>query len=142
MPAVISHGLGRSHTAKYALDHLDGAGLALRVMVGEAGWEHPPLHGAVLAQLASERAGVDAGDQRNVRLAQPFRERAPGEVVAVVRCVMLHHHPLHLGAAGLKPGTGKGLARLGGHAVVAHERIGEDQNLPRIRGVGEGLGGA
>ena len=93
----------------------------------------------MLAQPAGQRAGVDAGDAGDALGREPGAQRAGRGVVAVRVDVGLHHQPLHLDAVRLVGAVeAAGRARRG-HAVVADQRVGEDEDLAAVRRVGERL---
>ena len=108
-----------------ACDELAGLGF------GELAGEDAAAHRAAVAQAADERAGVDAGDRGDAAVAQPVEPAAlgGGRVLAVLGVA-------HDDASRVDP---VGLHRLGGDPVVADQRIGEGDDLPRVAGVGDRL---
>ena len=99
----------------------------VRVRLARRG--HDAAQAAVRAQVAGERAGVHAGDGRDRRVAQ---ER--GQLAGVVengRRGVGHDERT-------QPRPGR-LVLVGKAAVVADERVGHDDDLAGIRGVGADL---
>ncbi len=93
----------------------------------------------MFAQPAGQRARVDAGDSGNAFAAQPIPQGASRAVVAVCRNVMLDDQTLNLDPVRLEGSIeatgGSGLR----DAVVAGQWIGQDQDLPPVGGIGQGL---
>ena len=96
-----------------------------------AGREDAAAHRARVADVADERAGVDAGDRRDAAVAQPVQPAAlgAGRVLAVDR--LAHDRRARVDAVGLH--------RLGADAVVADVRVGEGDELAGEGRVGHRL---
>jgi hypothetical protein len=93
-------GLARRHQIEdLAHDHFVG-GVA-RLIPGRAVGQQPALHGAVLADLAGQGAGVRPADGRDLLGLQPFAQRARGRGMAIGRMVVLHDEALDLDTVGL-----------------------------------------
>ena len=102
-----------------------------RLGLGDRGREDAAAHRPAVAQVADQGAGVDAADPRRAGHVEPVEPAAlgGGGVLAVLR--VAHHDP-----AGV---DGFGLHRRAGDAVVADQRVGEDDDLARVGGVGDRL---
>ncbi len=116
-------GLGEVGTVHRGL----GGDLFARFVLGRAGREDAAAHRAAIADVADDGAGVDAADPRHAAVGEPVEPAAlrGGNVLAVLGIA-------HDDAAGV---DAIGLHRRGGDAVVADQRVGEDDDLPRVRGI-------
>src|SRR4051812_41887095 len=108
-----------------ALDEL--ARLALAHRAGE----DAAAHGAAVAQVPHERARVHAGEAGHAAVGEPVQPPALGarRVLAVDR--RAHDHPARV--------DGVGLHGLAADPVVADVRVGEDDDLAAVAGVGDRL---
>ena len=95
------------------------------------GAEDAAAHRAGVADMADERARVDAGDGGDAAVAKPVEPAAlgGGGVLGVAGVA----HDRRAGVDAVR------LHGLLGDAVVADHRVGEGDELPRVRGVGDGL---
>ena len=102
-----------------------------RLGLRRLGREDPAAHRAAVADVADQGAGVDAADRRHAAVAEPVEPAAlgGGDVLAVLGVA-------HDDAAGV---DAVGLHRRRRDAVVADQRIGEDDDLARVGGVGDRL---
>ena len=100
-----------------------------RVRVGLAGRGDDAALAAGLAQVAGERAGVDAGDGRDRRVAQERDELARA----------VEHGGRRVGDDERRAATAARLVVVGQPPVVADERVGHDHDLAGVRGVGADL---
>ena len=91
----------------------------------------PPRIAPRVADVADQRAGVDAADARHAAVAEPVEPASlgGGDVLAVLGVA-------HDDAAGV---DAVGLHRRGGDPVVADQRVGEDDDLAGVGGVGDRL---
>ena len=98
-------------------------------------------HHTMLAQHLGQFAGIDARDGRHLLALEPVGQCLHAVPVAILLAVVAHDEcagidtvALHVrGQAVLLEGDGR-------HAIVAHQREGECQQLPCIRGIREALG--
>ena len=127
-----------------AADQVDGLrvdeGLVLvRVVLladGDAG-----ERGSLLAEVGDHLAGVDAGDGGDALASAPLGKRLDGGPVAVLQGVVLDNDTRGLDVGGLEVAEQTVLVTgSGGHTVVANQRLGEDEDLATVGGVGHGLG--
>ena len=112
------------------LPALDGGrGRAGRVLVRVAGRGHDAAQAAVRAEVAGQRARVDAGDRRDRVVAQQ-RGQLAGVIEDGGRRVGHDQRP--------EPRADR-LVVHGEPAVVADQRVGHDDDLAGVRGVGADL---
>jgi hypothetical protein len=100
-----------------------------QLIVGGAGGGQHAAHDALVSQVAHQRARVDLGNHRDVVGGEELLGvliRAP---VAGDGGELAYNQPLDV-----RPGR---FAVLGGRAIVADLRVGEDDDLPGVGGVGE-----
>ena len=134
---AIAHRCARRHLAKDFIAHFHRCGVVARV--GLAGRRHakPPLHRSMLAQLAGEQAGVDAGQTRNTLCQQPVMQRTAGCVMAVGVDIVLDHEALHLDVPRFVGSVQASRRARRWHAVAADERISQYKDLATVGRVGE-----
>ncbi len=102
-----------------------------RLGLGQLAGEHAAAHRALVADVAHQRAGVDAGERRDAAVRQPGEPAALGVRRVLAVDALAHDH-----RAGVH---GVGLHVVGRHAVVADQRVGEDDDLAAVAGVGDRL---
>lgn len=126
------------------LDQVDGAGVGVRLVLvgvvlladGEMG-----ERGALLAQEGDDGAGVDARDGGHALARAPLVQALDGGPVAVLLGYVGDDDTGALDVGGLEVLEQVVLVPLVGRdAVVADERLGEDQDLAAVRRVGHRLG--
>ena len=127
----------RRDAAKYLIAHFDGARRSLCLVEAHFRREEPALHRAPLTQTARERPRVDARYRRHLFRAQPLAKRSRCRMVAVRTAVRLHDKSLNLNATRLEGTVECALLARRRHAVVADERIGGDEDLALVRGIGQ-----
>ena len=128
-------GVGVGAVARYANDlvlaHQRRALAHLREQrgdIGVLGGNDGPL-GAMVADMAHERAGVDALDGHDALARQVVAEALLAAPAGGRGAHVAHHE---------RPQSRVlSLGVVGAHAVVAHLRIGEHHDLPRIGGIGD-----
>ncbi len=102
-----------------------------RLGLGRRGREDAAAHSAAVADVADQGAGVDAVDRRDAAVAEPVEPTAlgAGDVLAVLGVT-------HDDAAGV---DAVGLHRRRADPVVADQRVGEDDDLACVGGIGDRL---
>ena len=125
----------RRYPREHLRTHVDRRCGPLRLSQFQTAGIEPPLHGAALTQPLSQGASVDATEDRQAFVCEPGLERVTGEVMTEVPRQLLRNQALHLDPRRLKAGS----AGSGRHAVIAYERIREDQDLAGIRRVSQRL---
>ncbi len=93
--------------------------------------EHPAAHRAAIADVPDERAGVDPAQRGHAAVREPGQPPSLGARRVLAVHALAHHHRARVHAVRL--------TRLVRHAVVAHERVGEDDDLAVVARVGHGL---
>lgn len=97
--------------------------------------------GALVAQFLGEGAGVDAGNQGNALGFEPVSERGLCLPVAEVFGVFAHDHAFEVDGVAFKVFLKAAFVLFPpGHAVIAHQWKGEDEDLIFVGGVGETFG--
>jgi hypothetical protein len=97
--------------------------------------------GTLLAEVCHNLTGVDARDGWNTLTSTPFSKGLDGSPVAVLESIVLHNDARRLNVGRLEVSEQAVLIAGGrGHAVVADQRLGEDEDLAAVRGVRHGLG--
>jgi hypothetical protein len=95
----------------------------------------------LLTEVCYNLTSVDAGDGWDALSGAPCRQRLNGSPVAVLHSVVLDDDSRSLDMRRLKVSEQAMLiAGAGGDSVVADQRLGEDENLSTVGGVGHGLG--
>lgn len=113
--------------------------------LGAGALEETTEHAALLTDALGEGAGVDTGDGGHALLLEPGAQRGSGEVVGVLFTGICGHDQAgDVDLAGLEVG-GQVVEQVvhfvaGGHAIIADEGEGDDENLAAIRRVSDGLG--
>ena len=132
-PALEHLQLGRRHLPGQvaAVHRRLGRDQLARLGLRDAGREDPAAHRPEVADVAHQRARVDAGDRRDPAVVQPGQPAALG-----ARRVLAVDRRAHDGRAGVDP---VGLHRLRGDAVVADVRVREGDQLTRVAGVAHRL---
>ena len=102
-----------------------------RLGLCELGGEDPAAHRPAVADVAHQRPRVDPADRRHPAVTQPVEPAALGVGGVLGVLGLAHDHPARLSAIGLH--------RRLRDAVVADQRIGEGDDLARVRGVGDRL---
>ena len=125
--------LGRRHLARQVAPRHRRLGLdpLARLRVGDVGGEDAAAHGALVADVPHERACIYLCDRRDAAVAQPGEPAALG-----ARGVLAVDRLAHDDGARMDP---VGLHRLRGDAVVADQRVGENDDLAGVAGIGHGL---
>ena len=138
---VVGHHVARARArgvgavGGYLADQIDAAGAGLGASRGQKrglvrGAERSG-HGARIADMAGEPAGVDPGDARHAVAAQEAVEAARGPPAARPPGEVAHDHA---------PAVGPGRLRVGVvGAVVAYVGIGEGDDLACVGGIGDHL---
>ena len=98
---------------------------------GTRGREDAAAHRAAVAQVADQGAGVDAADPRRAGHVEPVEPAALGGGGVLAVLGVAHDDPA--GVDGFR------LHRRPADPVVADQRVGEDDDLARVGGVGDGL---
>ncbi len=138
-PASIQDGLGGSDLPEHFLCHVDPRRLRFRVRKGEGRREEPPVHRAPFSQSAGEGPRIDSGDRGHGFRAQPISERAATGMVAPGVDIALNDQTLDLDSTRFeRPVDAFGSAGRR-HSVAPYERVGADEDLTAIRGVGQCL---
>ena len=97
-------------------------------------------HRAALAQVLGEGTGINAVQTCHLLLAQPVAKSAVGQPVGVLPGIVLGDDGAAVYARALEILAQVGAASLRGHAVIAEQRKGGDENLPLIGRVGKAFG--
>jgi hypothetical protein len=132
-------GAGEGHGvrigARHRTDEIDAVGAGLGGGGGLdgrlVGGAERPRHGAGVADVAGEAAGVDAGDAGHVRGPQEAVEVAVGSPVAAAPSQVAHDDAAGEGSAALVVESGD--------AVVADVGVGERDDLPGVGRIGDDL---
>ena len=99
-----------------------------------------PHHDTMLTQFLGQRTGIDAGDTGDMLLLQPVTQAALRVPVAVLRAVVADDDRLRMDLLALherRDSIGRETAWR--HAIVTHQRIGQDHQLSGIGGIRETL---
>jgi len=137
--ADVERSLG-GHTA----DEVDGLGVDVRLIFigivlladGDAG-----QRGTLLAEVCHNLAGVDARDGRDTLTSTPLGQRLNSSPVAVLQRIVLDNNARRLDVGRLEVSEQAMLVAGGrGDAVVANQRLGEDEDLAAVGRVGHRLG--
>jgi hypothetical protein len=97
---------------------------------------------ALLSQVGDDGTRVDAGDGGDALARAPLSQRLHGGPVRVLLGMVGDNDSGGLDVRGFKVLQQAGIVTgiTGGDSVVADERLGEDQDLAAVGGVGHGLG--
>ena len=94
----------------------------------------------MFTQFLGQRTGVNAGDTGDMLLLQPIAQAALCVPVAILRAVVAHNDRLRMDLLTLhKRRDSIRCEPTWRHAIVAHQGIGQDHQLPGIRGIRETL---
>jgi hypothetical protein len=97
--------------------------------------------GTLLTEVCHNLTGVDARDGGDTLTSAPLSQRLDSSPMAVLQSVVLDHNTRRLDVGRLEVSEQAMLiAGRGGDAVVADQRLGEDEDLAAVRGVRHGLG--
>ena len=125
--------LGGAHLAREVAPGHRGLGLdalasrALR----HVGAEHPAAHRALVADVAHQGARVHARERRHAAVGEPREPAALGAGTVLAVHTLAHDHRTRVDAVGLHV--------RGRDAVVADQRVGEDDHLTGVARVGDRL---